>query len=161
MSNNDFIIERAESYYQDEYEKLVMHRSNTLAVHYNSMLALLLAATLAWALPGMLSFWSFAALVPTVLSSFLASRWLTQHIPRPVAKIAKTTTAEWIIIAGMTIMWLVGLWNNAFGSNASSGVGQIVGVIVGASLAIFLLPLVTKRRRKRDQERLDAELIDD
>ena len=111
-------IERAS---QDEFERHIFLKSYAVAYTSANFLQLVIAAILAWVLPGKLSFLSLLVLVPLLVGSTVASAWLRNHVARPQAR--RSWTAMIVYFIPMIVM-LAGIAYNAYppadGSRATS-----------------------------------------
>ncbi|WP_239181117.1 transcriptional regulator [Corynebacterium singulare] len=147
-------IERAS---QDEFERHIFLKSYAVAYTSANFLQLVIAAILAWVLPGKLSFLSLLVLVPLLVGSTVASAWLRNHVARPQAR--RSWTAMIVYFIPMIVM-LAGIAYNAYPPADGSRATYLIGALVGSGTALILTPFLLRRQNRRDQARLDAKLED-
>ncbi|AKK02812.1 hypothetical protein [Corynebacterium epidermidicanis] len=152
MSINDTIIKRTENYYQDEFERSVAHRADTVAFFWANYSNIVLAAALAWIIPGQAAYFSFLALIPTALGGFIASRWMRTRIPTPqLRNLSHLKAIEWVFLGVTLAAWILGLGKD---TPLLAQTPTFVGAIVGVVAALVALPLISKAQRARDERRL-------
>lgn len=161
----DSIVNYVDGTATDEFEAATYHKANSVGF-FTSLLGMALAgAILAWALPGREALWSAAVLVIPLFSSAAGTQWMRNYVASPVVRLRDTPRG--VLVAYFTLcgIWLVGLIAaNGFdrsGSFDGAGAGGvIVGAIIGAVVAGVTSHQISKKRRQRDQARLDAEAED-
>lgn len=157
----DSIVNYVDDTATDEFEEATYHKANSVGF-YTSLLGMALAgAILAWVLPGREALWSGVVLVIPLLSSAAGTQWMRSYVASPVIRLRDTPRGVMGTYFALCAIWLVGLIvTGGFGSSdsfdgAGAG-GVIVGAITGAVVAGVTSHQISKKRRQRDQARLDA-----
>lgn len=150
----NLIMPRAAGQLGDEYQELMFHKSSTVTATLVPLFSALAGAILAWSLPGSQSLLALVAFLPAVAPGLIGSLWLKNYVPRPALSWRDTHPALLAVYAVTTVVMLVGI---AVHMGSSS---FLTGAVVGAVTAAFLVPIMAKRTRKRDEERLDAQYAD-
>jgi len=161
----DSIVNYVDATATDEFEAATCHKANSVGF-YASLLGMALAgAILAWVLPGREAIWSGVVLVIPLLSSATGVQWMRNYVASPVVRLRDTPRGVMATYFALCAIWLVGLivtggfgGSDSFDSAGAGGV--IVGGIIGAVVAGIVNQQITKKRRQRDQARLDAEAED-
>ena len=161
----DSIVNYVDGTATDEFEAATYHRANSVGF-YTSLLGMALAgAILAWVLPGREALWSGVVLVIPLLSSAAGTQWMRNYVASPVIHLRDTPRGVMVTYFVLCAIWLVGLivtggfgGSDNFDSTGAGGV--IVGAIIGAVVAGLVSHQISKKRRRRDQARLDAEAED-
>lgn len=145
----------------DEFEAATYHKANSVGF-YTSLLGMALAgAILAWVLPGREALWSVVVLIIPLLSSAAGTQWMRNYVASPVIRLSDTPRGVLVTYFALCAIWLAGLIvTGGFGGSDSFDSGAVVGAIIGAVVAGIVSQQVTKKRRHRDQARLDAEAED-
>lgn len=125
----------------------------------------LVGVILAWVLPGRQALWSAIVLLIPFISSAASSQWMRNYVASPIFQLRDTPRSILITYWALCAVWLVGIIvTGGFdppGSFDSAGASSaIVGAVVGAVGAGVTSHQFSKKRRKRDQARLDAEAED-
>ncbi|WP_411703137.1 transcriptional regulator [Corynebacterium sp. LaCa142] len=147
-------IERASS---DEFERDIITKSSAIALSPIAFLELIVAAILAWSLPGRLSLLALLAIVPSIVGTSLGSAWMRKHIATP--NIRSNWAATVLYLIPMFIAF-AGISYHAYSPEGSNPTPYLIGSIIGAITAILLAPVLRRTQHRRDQSRLDAELED-
>lgn len=161
----DSIVNYVNATATDEFEAATYHKANSVGF-YASLLGMALAgAILAWVLPGREALWSGVVLVIPILSSAAGTQWMRNYVASPVIRLRDTPRGVMATYFALCAIWLVGLIvTGGFGGSGSfdsAGAGEvIIGGIIGAVVAGIVSQQITKKRRQRDQARLDAEAED-
>lgn len=156
MRIGDTILTKTENLLGDEYEKQVYHQASTVAVTLMPVFILIMGAILGWVLPGFSSLWALLVLIPLLGPNIVHELWMRSRAPRPAAKLRD---GMWGLTAVNLILSFTMLFGIAY--NVPENAGSLVwGGIVGGVAALVFTPLLTKIRRERDEERLNAELED-
>ena len=153
----NYTLNEVEQASHDEFERDILFKSYAVAYTAANFLQLVIAAILAWVLPGKMSFLSLLALVPLLAGSTVASAWLSKHIARPQAR--RSWTAMIVYFIPLIVM-LAGIAYNAYPPADGSRSSYLIGALVGAGTALILTPFVRRLQNRRDQARLDAKLED-
>ena len=153
----NYALNEVEQASHDEFERDILFKSYAVAYTLANFLQLVIAAILAWVLPGKMSFLSLLVLVPLLAGSTVASAWLSKHIARPQAR--RSWTAMIIYFIPMIVMF-AGIAYNAYPPADGSRSIYLIGALVGAGTALILTPFVRRLQNRRDQARLDAKLED-
>ena len=156
MSYLDSVLQRYNNAVDDEYEREIMHQSSTLALHLMTYVTVLMAAILAWVIPGPQSLWSLLLILTAPICSFIAGRWMSKRAPRPSS--LKTNGFEMAFLIIVIAVWIAGIWVNAYEAEISSGIGLICGGVVGGIAGGVAAQFALKKTRAMDMKRLDAEL---
>lgn len=143
----------------DEFELNQLHKSNIVNVTYSTWASYVVAAILAWALPGMLSYFALLALLPPVFGAMIGQNWLARNNPR--ARYLKLSAVEWAFTFLTLAICMAGLVFNAFSNSVPGAVGVVVGGVLGSVGAAYFAPKAQAKARRMDRERLDAELEED
>ena len=75
-------IERAST---DEFERDILTKASAITLTPITFLELIVAAILAWSLPGRLSLLALLAIVPSIAGTSLSAAWMRRHIATPPA----------------------------------------------------------------------------
>lgn len=133
---------------------------------YTSLLGMALAgAILAWVLPGREALWSGVVLIIPLLSAVAGAQWLRNYVATPIIRLSDTPRGVLVTYFALCAIWLAGLivtdgLGNSDSFDSAGAGGAIVGAIIGAVVAGVVSQQFTKKRRRRDQARLDAEAED-
>lgn len=161
----DSIVNYVDGTATDEFEAATYHKANSVGF-YTSLLGMALAgAILAWALPGREALWSVVVLIIPMLSDVAGAHWLRNYVASPIIRLRDTPRVALITYFALCALWLTGLIvTGGFGDSdsfdSSGAGGAVVGTIIGAVAAGVVSPQIAKKRRQRDQTRLDAEAED-
>lgn len=151
-------IERAST---DEFERDILTKASAITLTPITFLELIVAAILAWSLPGRLSLLALLAIIPSIAGTSLSTAWLRKHIATPTVRSNWTLAALYLI---PMFLCFAGIAYHAFTrSDAPAApylIGATVGATVGAITAVLLSPTLRRKQNRRDQSRLDAELED-
>lgn len=161
----DSIVDYVDGTATDEFEAATYHEANSVGFYTSLIGMALVGAILAWVLPGRQSLWSVIVLLIPIISSAASSQWMRNYVASPVIRLRDTPRAVLVTYFVLCAVWLVGvIVTGGFdpsGSFDSAGTsGAIVGAVVGAVVAGVTSHEFSKKRRQRDQARLDAEAED-
>ena len=145
-------IERAST---DEFERDILTKASAITLTPITFLELIVAAILAWSLPGRLSLLALLAIIPSIAGASLSTAWLRKHIATPTVRSNWTLTALYLI---PMFICFAGIAYHAFA--LSDAAPYLIGATVGAITAVLLSPTLRRKQNRRDQSRLDAELED-
>ena len=133
-------IERAT---RDEFERDTLYKACAIGITLIPFLELVVAAILAWVIPGQMSMLCFLALVPSILGNTIGTAWMRQRVATP--PVGRNWTAMAVYFIPLIAMF-AGIAYNAYapadGHNpASYLLGTAVGVLpgLGSSMAVALL----------------------
>ena len=161
----DSIVDYVDSTATDEFEAATYHKANSVGF-YTSLLGMALAgAILAWVLPGRQALWSVIVLLIPLISSAASSQWMRNYVATPVIRLRDTPRGVLITYFALCAVWLAGLivtggFDPSGSFDSAGATGAVVGAVVGAVAAGTVFQRISKRRRQRDQARLDAEAED-
>lgn len=161
----DSIVNYVDGTATDEFEAATYHKANSVGF-YTSLLGMALAgAILAWVLPGREALWSGVVLIIPLLSDVAGAQWLRNYVASPIIRLRDTPRVVLVTYFALCAIWLAGLivtggFDPSGGFDSAGAIGAIVGAIVGAVVAGLVNHQLSKKRRKRDQARLDAEAED-
>ena len=65
---------------RDEFERDTLYKACVIGMTPISFLELVVAAILAWVLPGQMSMLCFLALVPSIVGNFIGSAWMRKRV---------------------------------------------------------------------------------
>ena len=147
-------IERAST---DEFERDILTKASAITLTPITFLELIVAAILAWSLPGRLSLLALLAIIPSIAGTSLSTAWLRKHIATPTVRSNWTLTALYLI---PMFICFAGIAYHAFALSDASAAPYLIGATVGAITAVLLSPTLRRKQNRRDQSRLDAELED-
>ncbi|MEM5986040.1 transcriptional regulator [Corynebacterium hesseae] len=148
-------IERAS---RDEYERETFYKACAVAAPPVQFLELVIAAILAWVLPGQMSMLCFLAIVPSVIGNAIGTAWLRKRVATPLVGRNWSAMAVYLI---PTIAMFAGIAYNAYApADGHNPTAYLAGTAVGAIAVLILAPFIRRHQHRRDQERLDAELDD-
>ena len=148
-------IERAS---RDEYERETFYKACAVASPPVQFLELVIAAILAWVLPGQMSMLCFLAIVPSVIGNAIGTAWLRKRVATPLVGRNWSAMAVYLIPA---IAMFAGIAYNAYApADGHNPTAYLAGTAVGAIAVLILAPFIRRHQHRRDQERLDAELDD-
>lgn len=161
----DSIVNYVDSTATDEFEAATYHKANSVGF-YTSLLGMALAgAILAWVLPGRQALWSVIVLLIPLISSAASSQWMRNYVATPVIRLRDTPRGVLITYFALCAVWLAGLivtggFDPSGSFDSAGATGAVVGAVVGAVAAGTVFQRISKKRRRRDQARLDAEAED-
>lgn len=145
-------IERAST---DEFERDILTKASAITLTPITFLELIVAAILAWSLPGRLSLLALLAIIPSIAGTSLSAAWMRRHIATPTVRSNWTLTALCLI---PMFICFAGIAYHAFA--LSDAAPYLIGATVGTITAVLLSPTLRRKQNRRDQSRLDAELED-
>lgn len=145
-------IERAST---DEFERDILTKASAITLTPITFLELIVAAILAWSLPGRLSLLALLAIIPSIAGTSLSTAWLRKHIATPTVRSNWTLTALYLI---PMFICFAGIAYHAFA--LSDAAPYLIGATVGTFTVILISPALRRKQNRRDQSRLDAELED-
>ena len=147
-------MERAST---DEFERDILTKASAITLTPITFLELIVAAILAWSLPGRLSRLALLAIVPSIAGTSLSTAWMRRHIATPTVRSNWTLAALYLI---PMFLCFAGIAYHAF----------TLSDVPAAPLPHLLdrrrrhgrphLPALRRKQNRRDQSRLDAELED-
>lgn len=143
-------IERAST---DEFERDILTKASAITLTPITFLELIVAAILAWSLPGRLSLLALLAIAGTSLGA----AWMRRHIATPTVRSNWTLTALYLI---PMFLCFAGIAYHAFTRSDAPAASYLIGATVGAITAVLISPALKRKQNRRDQSRLDAELED-
>lgn len=146
-------IERASS---DEFERDIITKSSAITVIPITFLELIVAAILAWSLPGRLTLLALLAIIPSIAGTSLSAAWMRKHIATPTVRSNWTLTALYLI---PMFLCFAGIAYHAF-ALSDAAAPYLIGATVGAITSVLISPALRRKQNRRDQSRLDAELED-
>ena len=145
-------IERAST---DEFERDILTKASAITLTPITFLELIVAAILAWLLPGRLSLLALLAIIPSIAGTSLSAAWMRRHIATP------TVRSNWTLAALYLIPMFICFSGIAYRAFAPSDAATyLIGSAVGAITAILLSPALRRKQNRLDQSRLVAELED-
>lgn len=147
-------IERAST---DEFERDILTKASAITLTPITFLELIVAAILAWSLPGRLSLLAFLAIVPSLAGTSLSAAWMRRHIATPTVRSNWTVTALYLI---PMFLCFAGIAYHAYALSDASAAPYLIGATVGAITAVLISPALRRKQNRRDQSRLDATLED-
>ncbi|ERS54556.1 MULTISPECIES: hypothetical protein [unclassified Corynebacterium] len=145
-------IERAST---DEFERDILTKASAITLTPITFLELIVAAILAWSLPGRLSLLALLAIIPSIAGTSLSAAWMRRHIATPTVRSNWTLTALYLI---PMFICFAGIAYRAFAP--SDAAPYLIGATVGAITVILISPALRRKQNRRDQSRLDATLED-
>ena len=149
----DSIVNYVDGTATDEFEAATYHKANSVGFYTSLIGMALVGAILAWVLPGRQSLWSAIVLLIPLISSAASSQWMRNYVASPIFRLPPRSifVTYWALCA----VWLAGVIVTG-GFESAGATGAIVGAIAGVVMA----GTISKKRRQRDQTRLDAEAED-
>ena len=154
----NYSLNEIERVSHDEYERETFYKACTIAAPPVQFMELVIAAILAWALPGQLSLLSFLALIPSVFGNAIGTVWLRQHVATPL--VGRNWTMMAIYLIPLFVMF-AGIAYHAYApADGHNPAAYLAGTAVGAIAVLIITPFIRRRQHRRDQARLDAELED-
>ncbi|MEK0145555.1 transcriptional regulator [Corynebacterium yonathiae] len=148
-------IERAT---RDEFERDTLYKACVIGMTSIPFLELVVAAILAWALPGQLCMLSLLAIVPSNLGNAIGSVWMRKRVAAPL--VGRNWAAIAVYLIPLIVMF-TGIAYNAYApADDHNPAAYLIGTAVGAIAALALTPFYRRRQHRRDLARLDAELED-
>lgn len=161
----DSIVDYVDGTATDEFEAATYHKANSVGLYTSLIGMALVGAILAWVLPGQQSLWTVVVLLIPIISSAASSQWMRNYVASPFFQLRDTPRSILITYFALCAVWLAGLivtggFDPSGGFDSAGAIGAIVGAIVGAVAAGTVFQRISKKRRQRDQARLDAEAED-
>ncbi|MDY5786113.1 hypothetical protein [Corynebacterium sp.] len=154
----DYAVRATEATADDEYQRDMLHKANTVAVEASPVILALVFAILAWVLDGTYSVYAVLAILPLTAAQAISLMWLRNYAPRPRPRRFFTTRN-----IPFFILWAVGMAGiayNTFGLDGGGASGMIIGGVAGAVTVAVLAPKIVMRKRLQDSRRLDQQLED-
>ncbi|WIM66845.1 hypothetical protein QP027_06815 [Corynebacterium breve] len=144
----------------DEYHATMTHQANTVGMWMVPIASMVVGAVLAWVLRGPESMWAALAIVPALSGQMAGNVWMKNYAPRP-----KAVSPRWYLAIGMVfivLMFLGIVYNTYFGGerDVSVVISMVVGILVGITLAGWLVPKSMQEAYDSDVARLEASLED-
>ena len=160
MNFANTVIETINQKTEDEYQAAIVHQANSISQAATTLISLWVAAIVAWILPGRYSYISLLVIVPLLLGFIIGTRWMRNHIPVPVN--LRMGKLEMFSIAASGILWVAGMWYSiSVAEPTNQHWGIIGGAVLGFVVALIAIPISMRNQRRRDINRLDAQLGDD
>ncbi|MHA2787656.1 hypothetical protein ACXZ66_00685 [Corynebacterium sp. S7] len=156
----DWAIDWTQRTSEDEYQASMTHKADTVGMWMMPLAAIVCGAILAWVLPSTYSLWSLLPLFAVLIVQLASQGWMSNYAPRP-----KHTSPRkyWLLALIPGIVMFAGMAYNSFFAADHSWAGpggMVIGAILGAGLAILVIPRAFKQRYKSDVERLESDLED-
>lgn len=151
----DSIVNYVDGTATDEFEAATYHKANSVGFYTSLIGMALVGAILAWVLPDRQSLWSAIVLLIPLISSTASSQWMRNYVASPIFRLRNTPGSIIVTYWALCAVWLAGVI--VAGGFDSAGA---TGAIVGAVAAVVMAGTISKKRRQRDQTRLDAEAED-
>lgn len=143
---------------RDEFERDTCLKACAIGMTSIPFLELIVAAILAWVLPGQMSILCLLALAPSIIGNFIGTAWMRKRVATPLVSRNWTAIAVYLI---PLIAMFAGIAYNAYApADGHNPVAYLIGTAVGAITVLILTPFIRRRQHRRDQARLDAELED-
>ena len=143
---------------RDEFERDTCLKACAIGMAPIPVLELIIAAVLAWVLPGQMSMLCLLALAPSIIGNFIGTAWMRKRVATPLVSRNWTAIAVYLI---PLIAMFAGIAYNAYApADGHNPVAYLIGTAVGAITVLILTPFIRRRQHRRDQARLDAELED-
>ena len=143
---------------RDEFERDTCLKACAIGMTPIPFLELVVAAILAWVLPGQMSMLCFLALAPSIIGNPIGTAWMRQRVATP--PVHRNWPAMPVYILPLLAMF-AGIAYNAYApAEGHNPVAYLIGTAVGAITVLILTPFIRRRQHRRDQARLDAELED-
>nr|WP_120492124.1 hypothetical protein [Corynebacterium lactis] len=163
MSYADSVIDRYEATVDDEYQRMLLHQSSTVAFTALMWLSYILAVALIWALPGPnMEIAAMVMFVLPLLGLIVGQWWLRRRVPLP--RVNKISIGEIIALVLILALFIGGMARSRMmvGSELAGYLtGSVVGVGMGLALVLVIFKIIYPMIRQRDQRRLDRELGED
>ncbi|MDK8763946.1 transcriptional regulator [Corynebacterium sp. MSK218] len=150
----NYSLREIERVSHDEYERETFYKTCTIAAPLIQFLELVVAAILAWVLPGKMSLLCLLALVPSVIGNIISTVWLRRRVAIPFVG------RNWLAMVLYLIPLAVMFTGIAFNAYAPEPAAYLIGAGAGVITVVILTPFIRRRQHRRDQARLDAELED-
>ena len=151
----DSIVNYVDGTATDEFEAATYHKANSVGFYTSLIGMALVGAILAWVLPDRQSLWSAIVLLIPLISSAASSQWMRNYVASPIFRLRNTPRSIIVTYWALCAVWLAGV--TVTGGFESAGA---TGAIVGAIAGVVMAETISKKRRQRDQTRLDAEAED-
>ncbi|WP_288832043.1 hypothetical protein [uncultured Corynebacterium sp.] len=154
----DYAVRTVEETADDEYQREMLHKSNTVSAEAEPFIMAAVFAALAWTLPGVSSICAVLAVLPTMFAQLTGQYWLRSYAPRPRPR--RMLTKANIPFFVLWTLGLVGIAFNAFGNSESGRTAMVVGVATATLLTLTVGPAIALSGRNADERRLNAEFED-
>lgn len=146
-------IERAST---DEFERDILTKASAITLTPITFLELIVAAILAWSLPGRLTLLALLAIIPSIAGTSLSAAWMRRHIaPHRPLQLDFDRPLPHPDVPLLRRHRLPRL--RAFRCRRPP---YLIGATVGAITSVLISPALRRKQNRRDQSRLDAELED-
>ena len=143
---------------RDEFERDTCLKACAIGMTSIPFLELIVAAILAWVLPGQMSMLCLLALAPSIIGNSIGTAWMRKRVATPLVSRNWTAIAVYLI---PLIAMFAGIAYNAYApADGHNPVAYLIGTAGGAITVLILTPFIRRRQHRRDQARLDAELED-
>lgn len=148
-------IERAS---HDEFERETFYKAYAISAPPAQFLEFIVAAILAWVLPGQMSLLSFLVIVPSVLGNTIGATWLRKRVASPL--VSRTWSAMAVYLIPIIAMIAGTAFNAYTPTDGHNPFAYLAGAAVGTITVLILAPFIRRYQHRRDQARLNAELED-
>lgn len=160
MSYNDKILERYDASMDDEFEREMLYRSMAISYTWAIWMLYIAIVVLAWALPGVYSLFALLPLLGFLVAMLIGDSWLRKRAPYPRLNGYSTLEKLFMVVISLAMVGGV-IWNLSSLMDSGFSIGGIVGAVIGIGVAVFILKYLTTHQRRKDRERLDAQLDED
>ena len=149
----------------DEFEAATYHKADSVSHMTVLPATALVAAILAWTLPGRESLWSLTLLLIPSISSFAGTQWMRNYVAHPVMSVKKMPRSVVVTYFALVAVWLAGIMVSMASAgdlefSSATVTGAIVGGLVGGIAAGAWYGYLSRRRRRDDEARLNASYED-
>lgn len=157
MSYNNKILERYDASMDDEFERQMLYHSMAISYTWSIWMLYITIVVLAWVLPGTYSLLAMLPLLGFVIAMLIGDVWLRKHAPYP--RLNGYSTAEKVLMVVISLAMVGGIiWNLSSLMDKDFSVGGLMGAVVGIGAAVFMLKYLSTHQRRKNRERLDAQL---
>ena len=143
---------------RDEFERDTCLKACAIGMTSIPFLELIVAAILAWVLPGQMSMLCLLALAPSIIGNSIGTAWMRKRVATPL--VSRNWTAIAVYLIPLIAMFAGIAYNACAPADGHNPVAYLIGTAVGAITVLILTPFIRRRQHRRDQARLDAELED-
>lgn len=161
----DTVVNYVDGTATDEFEAAVYHKANTVGMITSLLAAAAIGAVLAWVLPSRESILSALVFLIPAVSSAVGTTWMRNYVASPIIRLRdmpRTVVVTYSVLCAIGLVGIIvaGGFGQSDGVDGAGASGAVIGAVVGALTAGALTYSTTKRRRRRDLERLDAQAED-
>ncbi|MEU4207844.1 hypothetical protein [Rothia terrae] len=160
MSYNDKILARYDASMDDEFEREMLYRSIAISYTWAIWLLYIAFAVLAWVLPGVYAILVILPIAALIIAMATGDSWLRKRAPYP--RLNGYSKLEQCLMVLISLAVIAGvIWNLSSIMDRDFSIGGAIGALAGIAASAFILKYLSTHQRRKDRERLEAQLEED